>query len=70
MPFDLQTWREPHVTVAQLARYFGIDKRTIHRMITRGSLPATRTPGTTRRAGKYLVPTLAARREFRLVDPA
>lgn len=56
--FDLATHRGHFVSVAKLAAYLGVDRRTIVRMISAGELPATK-------AGRaYRIPTDAARVVF------
>jgi excisionase family DNA binding protein len=44
---DLATYGEPTVTVAELAAYWKVCLRTIYRDISKGALPAYRTPGGT-----------------------
>lgn len=45
---DLRTHPEPHVSVADLAVYWGVTERTVYSWITKGALPATRVGRTLR----------------------
>lgn len=42
---DLSQHAEPFVTVRTLARYWGVDRKTVYRAIQKGALPAFRLPG-------------------------